>query len=55
MATVVGMWARAAVLGTKVALMSAGMALAAGRALPDGRRFELVSPPATNGVEVITE
>ena len=49
------MWARAAVLGTMVALLLAGVASAAGVALPDGRRFELVSPPAKNGVEVITQ
>ena len=49
------MWARGAVLGTMVALVLAGVASAAGVALPDGRRYELVSPPAKNGVEVITQ
>ena len=49
------MWARAVVLGTMVALMLAGVASAAVVVLPDSRRYELVSPPAKNGVEVITQ
>jgi len=34
---------------------SAAVASAAGAALPDGRRYELVSPAAKNGVEVIPQ
>ena len=50
--------ARAVVLGAVVALVlgaGAALASAAGVALPDGRRFELVSPAAKNGVEVIPQ
>jgi hypothetical protein len=48
---VVGLWALLAL--TLVAGPTA--ALAAGVALPDGRRYELVSPAAKNGVEVIAQ
>jgi hypothetical protein len=38
-----------------VALLSAAGAPAAGAALPDGRGYELVSPPDKNGVQVIPQ
>jgi hypothetical protein len=50
---VVGIGARAAVLGAALALVWAALASAA--VLPDGRRYELVSPVAKNGTEVITQ
>lgn len=52
----VRMWARATVLAV-VAALTAGtgttVVASAGAALPDGRGYELVSPPSKNGVEVI--
>jgi len=52
-ATVVRNGARVAVLG--LVLACGAVTSAAGAVLPDGRRYELVSPAAKNGVDVIPQ
>jgi hypothetical protein len=57
-ATVVRIGARAVALWALLALITVvvpAAAVAASAGLPDGRRYELVSPPSKNGVEVIPQ